>query len=810
MAPALRIIPERDLREILLKVRLPGRYVGGEVGAVHKTGDGLLDVAVCYPDLYEVGMSNLAVRILYRELNALEGVRCERVFAVEPDLEAALRAGGIPLYTLESGIPLAGLDLIGFSLGSELTLTNLLQVLDLGGVPLRAADRQEGSPIVLAGGPAATNPAPLGRFVDAVFLGEAEGWLAGAFTELARRKRVGAGRAELLALLAGSPHVWTPAKTGAVKKAVWTGFGKDEGPQPAGAPFPISSIRLVQDEGAVEIMRGCPRGCRFCHATMYYRPHRTKPPVRILREVGNLVHGAGYSEITLASLSSGDYPGLREMVDHLSTSYAPLGISFSLPSLRVSSVDLELMGGLSEVRKSGLTFAVETVRAENQRALNKLVPPAEILTLLLEARQKGWNKAKLYFMVGLPQAVATNESTEIAGLIKSLRARTHMELRVNLGTFVPKPHTTFQDEAMLTEAEAERRIQSIRLSVGRGVRIHWQSPFLSLVEALVSRGDERAAALVEEAYDRGARLDAWHEHHREDIWREVFAAAGWDVEAEITRARDPGEPRPWDGLSLGVTRAWQARERERAASGETTCPCATVCGEPCGACGPQAAVSDSGWGVDETVPARPALSGSPTRFLFTFRKDGKAIYLSHLNMVTVLARAFRRAGLRTSLTRGFNPRPRMELASPLPLGMEADAEVGAVELFDPPEAPQIVERVNAVLPEGVRITGCAPDLSTQPGRKPRPITAQVWGADYVITAPPPGLGEALAGSPQISEVRTSAEGVEFRYREQGVGLPRLIRGRTGRDLLTDGLRVRRLCLLRVTGDGYPVPMGASP
>ena len=533
------------------RVEKPGRYVGGEFGSILRDG-AALRVVLSYPDLYEIGMSNAAIRILYSLLNSIPDVSCERVFAPARDFEHELRTAGMPLTSLESCSPLVDFDVIGFSIGYELTLTNLLAILETGGVSLECGERGPRDPIVIAGGPAATNPAPLGLFVDAVFIGEAEGWAPSMFARLAGLKRRGAGRADLLEVLRHDPSVWYRGKPGEVRRAYWRGFAASQ----ADARYPVPNMRIVQDHGTVEIMRGCPNACQFCHATVLYRPTRLKLPAVIAEEVRGLVEDAGYRQVTLSSLSSGDFSEIHGLVRSLNALYAKNKVSFSLPSLRVDSLSLGLLLEISEVRKSGLTFAVETARPEWQAAVRKEVTLEKTIAILREARARGWKAAKFYFMVGLPPSFDEDESSSIIEFLRAVRSATGMSLNVNVASYIPKPHTPWQRAAQLAEEPAQERIMAVRKGLaGDGFKIGFHAPILSLLEGIVSRGDERAGRLVLEAYRRGARLDAWEEHVRIDTWRQVIQDAGWDVLGETCRSRGVTEPLPWAGISLGLSRS---------------------------------------------------------------------------------------------------------------------------------------------------------------------------------------------------------------------------------------------------------------
>jgi radical SAM superfamily enzyme YgiQ (UPF0313 family) len=747
---------------ILARVQRPGRYAGGEYGSVVKEGEGLLRVAVSYPDLYEIGMCNAAVRIIYRDLNLLDGVACERVFAPAPDLEAALRGEGASLFSLETGRPLRSFDVVAFSIGFELTLTNLFAILDLGGVPLRTAERGGSDPIVIAGGPAVSNPAPLGAFLDGVFIGEAEGWLASMFTRLALMKRAGARREALRDALRGDPSVWFAGRREPVRRAFWRGFGVAA----ETAAFPVPSLRVVQDHGAVEIMRGCPNACRFCHAAAYYRPCRRKDPAAIHREASDLVRLAGYREITLSSLSSGDYPGIHGLVRGLNAAWAADKVSFSLPSLRVDSLSLGLLAELAEVRKSGLTFAVETPRPEWQLDVCKEVPLEKVIAILREAKARGWKAAKFYFMVGLPPAAGADEAGPIVDFLREVRSATGLSLNVNVASFIPKPHTPYERAAQLGEQDALDRIQRIRNALhGSGFKIGYHAPLLSLLEGIVSRGDERAGELVLEAWRRGARLDAWEEYLQADTWRSVIADAAWDVVAETCRSRAADERLPWVDIGMALSRSVMYE------------PSA----EPAG-CGTERAPVVN---VDTTETSATAMAGTPAgapavaaaaetvRVLFRFAKRGRAVWISHLDLMTVFERSLVRAGYRARFTEGFNPKPRLEFASPLTLGAASSAEIASVELDDCDEPGRFAERMNRALPPGISVEEAAPMPPVPKGSRRPSLGARYWGSEYrlgtdrVVLLPKDGPGlkkvaaEAVgpdAGPVRVERLRTLAAG----------------------------------------------------
>ena len=591
------------MQRILPTVQKPARYTGGEWGEIKKDlKDVRVRVAFCFPDTYEIGMSNLGMRILYGVMNGMDGVWCERVFAPWGDMEQAMRDNSLPLWALESQTPVREFDMIAFTIGYEMAYSNILNMLNLAGVPLRSKDRQGLKNIVFAGGVCAFNPEPLADFIDFFSVGEGEESTPEILELYRRAKREGWSRPEFLRAVAQIEGVYVPS----LYRHEWNADGTLASVTPLdGAParvtkrivqdldtalYPTDGIvpntEIVHDRSNLEVMRGCIRGCRFCQAGYTYRPVRPRSPETLRRQAIESLENSGCHEITLSSLSTSDYRGLPELADAMLDYCAPRKINLSLPSLRADNFSRDLMLRLQQVRKSGLTFAPEAGTQRLRDAINKNVTEQEILDTCAIAFEGGWNNVKLYFMLGLP----TETDEDVLGIAKLVYEilktwREHASnkkrgVRIHVATafFVPKPFTPFQWEPQDTQEMVREKQSHLREKLHiKGVTFNYHESDLSYLEACFARGDRRMGQVLLRAYQKGCMLDGWTELFKYDMWREAFAELGIDPAFYAYRRREKDEIMPWDVIDCGVTKEFLWREKEKAEKAQTTKDCRKGC-----------------------------------------------------------------------------------------------------------------------------------------------------------------------------------------------------------------------------------------
>jgi len=607
------------LQRVLPTVQKPARYTGGEYNEIKKNpADVRVNIAFCFPDTYEIGMSNVGMRILYGVMNEMDGVWCQRVFAPWGDMEQVMRQKHIPLWALESRRPVKDFDMIAFTIGYEMCYTNIINMLRLSGVPLYAAQREGLQNMVFAGGVCAFNPEPIAPFVDFFSLGEgeeitveivslydkakAEGWSKDAFLlEVSKIPGVYVpsfyehtynedGTLAEVKVRNGAPEVITKRIIEDLDNAYWP------------TKMIVPSTEIVHDRANLEVFRGCIRGCRFCQAGFSCRPVRRKRADVLYRQAVETMEDSGHNEVTLSSLSTSDYRGLKELTDQMIPYCQANNINLSVPSLRADNFSRELMEKLQTVRKSGLTFAPEAGTQRLRDVINKNLSEDEILTTCANAFEGGWNNVKLYFMLGLP----TETDEDVLGIaelvykvIKCWQANATNKkrgLRVHVATayFVPKPHTPFQWEQQITPEEYLRRCKLLKSHFySKSITYDYHEPDLSRLEAVMARGDRRLAPVIEEAALNGARLDGWDEYFRYDIWLDAFQKCGIDPNFYTVRGFGEDELLPWDGIDVGVSKKFLLRERKRAYA-ETVTP---DCREGCAGCGANCLLKEVGCDV---------------------------------------------------------------------------------------------------------------------------------------------------------------------------------------------------------------------
>lgn len=721
----------KALDHILALVEKPSRYIGGEYNIIRKDpASARLRFALCYPDLYEIGMSHLGFKILYHLLNGDQNIAAERFFAPWIDMRDQLKKKGLPLLSMESGKPLRDFDVVGFSLQYELNDTNVLMMLDLGNIPIKSSDRKEEDPIVIAGGPAVFNPEPMAAFIDLFVIGDGEEVILEMADLYKKLLAAGEKREDMIQKAAtlegvyaprfyetkrshGGFHIPHPMKDAppTIKKRILKNI--------EAFPFPenivVPHCEIIHDRVSYEIMRGCLTGCRFCQAGYVYRPRRERSSESIRKGIIRSIHKTGYEEASLTSLNSGEYGTIEVLLQEVMDAFSSHHTFLSLPSLRPSSLSEGVVKQIKRGRKTGFTIAPEAGTEKLRNAINKNINREDILNASELAFKEGWNLLKLYFMIGLP----TEDENDIAGMVDLIReiskrsrrlGNRRGKINVAISSFIPKPHTPFQWMPM---EKAEKLMEKQRLIrdtfSSRSIRIKWHNAKMSFLEAVFSRGDRRLSPVIERAFHSGCAFDGWSDQFDFSKWEDAFQSCGVNPDEYAYRRIDRGDPLPWDIIDTGVTKEFLANEWEKSLRGERT----EICDQHlCHGCGTFAEICKS---VMES-------SGSKTfeksdlvrnhnhddrlkpqyRYRVKYEKKGRLRFLSHLDMTRSIIRGFRRAGIPLVYTRGFHPKPKISFGPALGVGIASSAEYLDFYAHQYLRERAFLDRVNQYLVEGLR------------------------------------------------------------------------------------------------------------
>lgn len=707
--------------DLFLQVLKPSRYIGGEINSVRKKwGQKTLKFALAFPEPYEIGMSHLGFHILYGILNRQEDIACERVFAPWHDMAQLLKEKGIRLFSIESRKPISDFDMLGFSLQYEMSYTNVLCMLRLAGIPLRSKDRKDHHPIVLGGGPCTFNPEPLADFFDLFIIGEAEDAVL-ELTGLYRKLRSSTGsRNEILQGLStmnsvyvpalydlgrdGSTGVLYPEKGPKVRRRVIERLKTEHLPQRPIVPY----MKVVHDRVAVEIQRGCTKGCRFCQAGMIYRPTRQRSTDDICEYALGSQGLTGYEDVSFLSLNSPDHPGLEKIFKALSERYSGCGVSISLPSTRVDRFNQTVMKHMSSMRKTGFTFAPEAGSERLRKAVNKDISDEQILGNLEKIFKEGWNLVKLYFMIGLP----TESMQDIESLISLVnrvlsKARSiskRNRINVNISPFVPKPHTPYQWVKQEELSSLKEKLQVIMQGLRRrGVSLKWHDPEMSAIEALLARGDRRLGSVIEKVSQEGG-FDGWSDNFKFSGWVSALEENGLVLKDLINRDIPTAGRLAWDFIDTGIDKDFLIKELKRTEKNELMTDCAFAPCNKCGLCDARIkpGIDRSNSGSFEKIQL-PSACADHRPLLLTFSKTGNSRFLSHLETIKVFERAFRRTGISLKLSQGFHPIPLLRFSSALAIGLESEDEKLLVYADNSIDPNRVLQDINSQLPGGFEV-----------------------------------------------------------------------------------------------------------
>ncbi|MGD9223944.1 MAG: TIGR03960 family B12-binding radical SAM protein [Desulfobacteraceae bacterium] len=725
-------MPVKTIEDLLPFVQKPSRYLGTEVNRIKKNPDTVkLNMALAFPDLYDIGTSHFGIQILYNLLNGHNDILAERVFAPAQDMEALLREHRLPLPSMESRRPLSHFDILGFSLLYELNFTNVLNMIDLGQIPIRWKDRDLSHPFIIAGGPSVCNPEPMADFFDAMVFGDGENVaLKMAEAWMVWRKEGQKDKEALLEQWSSLEGVYVPSffEAGYDQK----GFQRLSPPKKGepliqraivenmdGASFPEHPIipfgKPIHDRLRMEISRGCTRGCRFCQAGMIYRPLRERSPGTLLELIKTALADTGYEDLSLLSLSTGDYTCLTPLMEKLMQLCQINRVAVSLPSLRAGSLSPALMELIRSVRKTGFTIAPEAGSQRLRDVINKNITYEDVENTVKDAFELGWHVIKLYFMIGLP--TETDEDLDaIVEMVRKLKKikgspKRKRKINVSITTFVPKPHTPFQWARQISLDEANRKIQYLKKKLHiPGVQVKWQRPPMSVLEGILARGDRRLSALIEMAWKKGCIFDGWNDQFNFELWQQAMEQCGLKPDFFTTRSRDLDEPLPWSHMDVKVSPDFFKDQWQAAHNMQSLDDCRYGNCHRCGVCdfkSVEPKVFDT-FSTEETPAEKvgETQSGTFVWYCLKYTKLGEARFFGHLELSHIFSRAIRRAQIDVEYSKGFHPMPKISFDDPLPLGIESEAEYMRILVSSWHQCNEIIKHLNDHLPDGIRILNC--------------------------------------------------------------------------------------------------------